>query len=181
VPFLWQKNQRAITLTSSVLNVMVLPCWNVACIKWQWRVSNNNHNNIHFLYYHYCNSLNCWWSRSGVAAFGGGTKILEWRQWQGGKPLDGVIARILLCCVFDVTDGRIDILVIKVRSVTGIDCAYSPFSITCKIWWACSFNTDAWSLFLLICALVTDLTYMDSISCTFCFLNKKYTDGLIFW
>jgi hypothetical protein len=26
VPFLWQKNQRAITLTSSVLNVMVLPC-----------------------------------------------------------------------------------------------------------------------------------------------------------
>jgi hypothetical protein len=57
---------------------------------------------------------------------------LQRRQWSGGKLLLGIIATILLCCV-GVTDGMTDPLVIKVRSVTSIDCACSPFSLTNKI------------------------------------------------
>jgi hypothetical protein len=44
-----------------------------------------------------------------VATFEGDAKMLELRQWSGGKLLHGIIARILLCCVGvtdDKTDGR---------------------------------------------------------------------------
>jgi hypothetical protein len=37
----------------------------------------------------------------------GVAKMLEWRQWWGGKILHGIIARILICCV-GVTDGMAD-------------------------------------------------------------------------
>jgi hypothetical protein len=52
---------------------------------------------------------------------------LQRRQWSGGK----FYSTILLCCVV-VTDGMTDPLVIKVRSVTSIDCACSPFLLTSK-------------------------------------------------
>jgi hypothetical protein len=75
------------------------------CLLQQMSMVRQQTQQQYCFWYHCCHSQCCRWSLSGVAAFRGGTKMLEWR---GGKLLHGIIARILLYCVGE-TAGRTDV------------------------------------------------------------------------